>query len=192
MTLHPKTGHGGDRKSVRRRKSKSQNEILNDEEPTDSVATQTTIWRMRSQPKGATGRGGKKNKSQNEIYNDDEPADALVDDTAERQNKLDLKMRLSEWPADLTSPHASLRKLRPHFRAALAAGAADEVRFDVRQPHLIGPAVGVDLGRVAATMIAAIDQHSAHAGCAHFAEGDLCGYVVMIVGVILAKKPRRL
>ena len=28
---------------------------------------------------------------------------------------------------------------RPHFRAALAAARADEVRFDVGQPHMMGP-----------------------------------------------------
>jgi hypothetical protein len=37
---------------------------------------------------------------------------------------------------------------------------------------MIGPAVGADLDMVAATVIPAIDQHIADAGCAHFAEGD--------------------
>ena len=40
---------------------------------------------------------------------------------------------------------------RPHFRATLAAARADEVRFDVGQPHMMGPgsALSVD---VVATM----------------------------------------
>jgi len=66
----------------------------------------------------------------------------------------------------------ALRKHRSHFRAALAAGGA-EVRLDVRQPHMIRPAVCADRDVMAAAMIAAIDQHLAHAGCAQFAEGDL-------------------
>jgi hypothetical protein len=45
------------------------------------------------------------------------------------------------------------------------------VRFNVRQPYMIGPTVGVDRG-LAATMIAAIDQHVADAGGVHLAEGD--------------------
>jgi hypothetical protein len=32
-----------------------------------------------------------------------------------------------------------LRKLRPHFRDALAADGADETLFQVGQPHVIGP-----------------------------------------------------
>ena len=52
-----------------------------------------------------------------------------------------------------------------HLHAALAAGGADKIR-------LVGPVVGGDLDVVAATMIAAIDQHLADAGCAHF-KGDL-------------------
>ena len=37
---------------------------------------------------------------------------------------------------------------------------------------LIGPALGTDRDVVAAAVIAAIDQHIADAGCAHFAEDD--------------------
>jgi hypothetical protein len=55
---------------------------------------------------------------------------------------------------------------------AFAAGGADEVRLDVREPHIIGPAVGADLDMVAAAVIAAIDLHIADAGCAQFAECD--------------------
>jgi hypothetical protein len=38
---------------------------------------------------------------------------------------------------------------------------------------MIGPLVGADLDVVAASVIAAIDQHIADAGCAHVAECDL-------------------
>jgi hypothetical protein len=69
--------------------------------------------------------------------------------------------------------HKSARsKFRPDVGATLAAGGADEIQFDVRRPDVIGPAVGGDLDVVAATMIAAIDQHVTHAGFAHLAEGD--------------------
>jgi hypothetical protein len=53
------------------------------------------------------------------------------------------------WPA---------RKLRPHFRAALAAGRADEIRFDVGELDTIGPAVRGDRDVMAAFVVAAIDQ----------------------------------
>lgn len=69
-------------------------------------------------------------------------------------------------------PHLRQRKLRPHFRATFAAGGADEVRLDIRQPDMVGPAIRVDLGRVAATIIAAVNQHVADAAATHFAEGD--------------------
>jgi hypothetical protein len=39
-----------------------------------------------------------------------------------------------------------------------------EVRFDIRQPDVIAPAVRVGFDVVAAAMIAAIDQHVADAG----------------------------
>jgi len=42
---------------------------------------------------------------------------------------------------------------RPHFRATLAAARADEVRFDVGQPHMMGPGVGAERDVVAASVI---------------------------------------
>jgi hypothetical protein len=59
------------------------------------------------------------------------------------------------------------------IRAALAAGGADEVRFDVKQPEMIRPAVRAHRNRMRATIVGAIDQHVAHAGGAHVAECDL-------------------
>jgi hypothetical protein len=52
-----------------------------------------------------------------------------------------------------TGTHAGLRKFRPHFRAMFAASGTDEVRFDVRQPDMIGPAVGAHRDVVAACAI---------------------------------------
>ena len=64
------------------------------------------------------------------------------------------------------SPHAALRNLRSDVSAALAAGSTDtdEAGLHVRQPDVIGPAVGADRCGVAATMIPAIDQYIADAG----------------------------
>jgi hypothetical protein len=64
-------------------------------------------------------------------------------------------------------------QVRPDLCTTLAAGGADEVRLDVRQPDMIGPAVSVGFDVMAAAVIAAIDQHIADAGFAHLAEGDL-------------------
>ena|SRR5260370_3399879 len=75
----------------------------------------------------------------------------------------------------LTSTHAGVRKLRPHFRAAFAAGRADEVGLDAGQPDIIGPAVSVGLDMVATPVITAIDQHVTNAGLAHLAEGYFLG-----------------
>jgi len=47
--------------------------------------------------------------------------------------------------------HKSARsKFRPDVGATLAAGGADEARFDVRQPDVVSPLVGGDLVMVAA------------------------------------------
>jgi hypothetical protein len=64
-------------------------------------------------------------------------------------------------------------KVRPNVGALLAAGPAHEARFQIGEPDLIGPWVCADRGRVAAVMVRAIDQETAHAGGAHLAERDL-------------------
>jgi hypothetical protein len=74
--------------------------------------------------------------------------------------------------ASVRRPHACLRKLRPHVRAALAAACTGEARFDVGEADIIGPAVSVGFDVVAAAMVPAIDQNIADAGCAQFAEGN--------------------
>jgi hypothetical protein len=38
---------------------------------------------------------------------------------------------------------------------------------------VIGPLVGADRDRVAATIVGAVDEDAAHAGGAHFSDGDL-------------------
>ena len=48
---------------------------------------------------------------------------------------------------------------------------------------MIGQRSALIVDVVAASMIAAIDQHIADAGCAHFAEGDFVRVVVMVGGV---------
>ena len=70
----------------------------------------------------------------------------------------------------------------PHVGAAPAAGRAGEARLDIRQPHMIRPAVGADLDVMAAFVVAAIDQNVAHAGFAHFAESDFFLRLAQCVG----------
>src|SRR4051794_11394907 len=67
---------------------------------------------------------------------------------------------------------ACRREFRPHLAAALPALGAEELRLDVREPDVVSPAVSIDLDGMAAVVVAAIDQHIAGAGRAHFAEGD--------------------
>ena len=60
----------------------------------------------------------------------------------------------------LTGTHPRVRKFRPGLGAALAAGGTDKAWLNIRQPDVVGPAVGTDLDMVAASVIAAIDQQS--------------------------------
>jgi hypothetical protein len=79
------------------------------------------------------------------------------------------------WVVEAGGTSALLR-LSPNGSPAdigttLAAHLADEQRFDIGQPDLIGPRVGAD-GPMGAFIIRAIDQQPANAGCAHCAERD--------------------
>jgi hypothetical protein len=51
----------------------------------------------------------------------------------------------------------------PDVRAPLAAAFAYEPRLKIRKPNVIGPLVRADRDRVAAAIISAIDQNTAHA-----------------------------
>ncbi len=77
------------------------------------------------------------------------------------------------WARHLTCAHSCLREIRPDLCARLTADRASEIRFDVRQPDMVWPAVRADRDAVAASVVAAVDQHVANAGFAHLAEGDL-------------------
>ena len=66
---------------------------------------------------------------------------------------------------------------RPHFRAALAAARADEVRFDVGQPHMMGPAVGAERDVVAAAVDSTLRTPDARSS----ANVIFCEVVVMVV-----------
>jgi hypothetical protein len=67
-----------------------------------------------------------------------------------RQGGVQVFLRDAHWSSPLET--------RTHLGAALAAGGADEIWLDVGQPHVIGPAVGVDRDVLAASVVAAIDQ----------------------------------
>ena len=66
-------------------------------------------------------------------------------------------------------------KVRPDISAALGASRAEETILDIADPEIIRQLVSNHCYVVAASIIAAIDQDAAHAGFAHFAEGDLLG-----------------
>jgi hypothetical protein len=53
--------------------------------------------------------------------------------------------------------------------------SAGEARFDVREPHIVGSAVGADLDVMATAVIPAIDHHIADAGNAHSPKVIFCG-----------------
>lgn len=45
----------------------------------------------------------------------------------------------------------------PDVGTAAATGPADEARFDVGQPHLVGPAIGAEGDAMTAAVVGAID-----------------------------------
>jgi hypothetical protein len=63
----------------------------------------------------------------------------------------------------------------------LPQGRADESWLQIGQPDVIGPWVRADRNGVAALVVRAIDQETAHAGRAHFAERDLLRAVCSVV-----------
>jgi hypothetical protein len=65
-------------------------------------------------------------------------------------------------------------KVRPDISPSLAAGTADEPRFQIGKPDVVRPPIRADRNRVAALVVRAIDQDAAHARVAHFGKGDLC------------------
>lgn len=66
-------------------------------------------------------------------------------------------------------------KSGPDLCPALATGATDETRLDIRQAHVVRLPVGAKGNATAAPVVGAIDEDAAHAGVTHVAEGDLLG-----------------
>ena len=50
-----------------------------------------------------------------------------------------------------------------HVGAKLAAGRANEARFEIRQPNIVRPSIAADRDEMAAPIIRAIDQEAMHA-----------------------------
>jgi hypothetical protein len=67
-------------------------------------------------------------------------------------------------------PRRRRRPNAPHIGAALATGRAGKAAFQVGQPHIVRPRVGIDGHRMAALVVGAIDQQTAHAGGAQFSK----------------------
>jgi hypothetical protein len=63
-------------------------------------------------------------------------------------------------------------EVRPDIGASFAARVADEATFDIGEPDVIRPSVRADRDGVAAAIVLAIDQQTAHASVAHLSEGD--------------------
>jgi hypothetical protein len=55
----------------------------------------------------------------------------------------------------------------------VVAKPTDEQRLQIGRPHMIGPSVSADRGRMAAPIIRAIDQQAANAHVAQLGKGDL-------------------
>jgi hypothetical protein len=60
-----------------------------------------------------------------------------------------------------------------HPRAAPAASLAGKPRLQIGQPDVIRPTVRAQGRPVAAVIIRTVNQETAHAGAAHFGEGNL-------------------
>jgi hypothetical protein len=76
----------------------------------------------------------------------------------------------------------------------LVASPADEARFQIGQPHIIGLCITIDRDRMAATIIGTIEQQATHACFAHFGEGNFLragggGPVPMIAPIRAEVKP---
>jgi hypothetical protein len=52
--------------------------------------------------------------------------------------------------------------MRPHVSPSLAASFADEPRFQIGEPDVIGPLVRADRDRMATVKVRAIDQEAVH------------------------------
>jgi len=63
-------------------------------------------------------------------------------------------------------------EVRSNVRASLAASPAGKPGLDVGQPYLVRPAIGEGSRRMAALVIATIDQHTPDAAFAHLSERD--------------------
>jgi hypothetical protein len=75
----------------------------------------------------------------------------------------ELNITAVRWFALSTRSHRGRFEQRPNVGASLAASLADEPRFQIGQPDVIGPLVGADRDRMAAAIVRAIDQDAAHA-----------------------------
>jgi len=64
-------------------------------------------------------------------------------------------------------------EIRPDVGASLSAHLAGELGLNVGQPVTVRPLVAADRYRMAAAIVRAIDQETAHARGAHLGEGDL-------------------
>jgi hypothetical protein len=67
-----------------------------------------------------------------------------------------------------------LAPVRAYIASTQTAATANETA-GVGKANVIGPAIPANLNGMRAVMIGAIDQQAAHAGFAHFTEGDLLG-----------------
>jgi hypothetical protein len=62
--------------------------------------------------------------------------------------------------------------VRANIGPTLAARLADKLRLDIRQPHMIRPAIGGQGDRVGAAIVTAEDHHAGHARFSHLSERD--------------------
>jgi hypothetical protein len=72
----------------------------------------------------------------------------------------------------------SRRFIRAQVSARVATSLADELRLEIRQPHVIRPPVRAERDGMRAMIISIVDQNAANAGGAHLGKVIFSGNVL--------------
>jgi hypothetical protein len=89
-----------------------------------------------------------------------------------RKNRYCDKKRPASTVSGIPGRRPVYRKQRPDIGATVAASLTGELRFEIGQPDMVWPAIGVDHDRMRAFVIGAIDEKPGGARRSHFPESD--------------------